>query len=146
METIVITALQAKQILEKDGKITMAGIEKLLQIPAEKKKLKTIKVNKNLSEMKLLLRLAGFDYVEEYRFHDKRKFRFDMVVLPLEQKLAVEYDGLYSEKSRHTTVTGFSRDQEKMNLALSMGWKVLRYSPLNFTQVVEDVNKITQNL
>ncbi len=92
--------------------------------------------------MKLLLRLAGFEYIEEYKFHDKRKFRFDLVILPLEQKLAVEYDGLFSEKSRHTTPSGFSRDQEKMNLALSLGWRVLRYSPLNFTQVVDDLKKV----
>jgi len=140
MESIVITAFQAKQLLEKDGKITMAGIEKLLKIPPGKKKAVLKKANKNLSEMKLLLRLAGFDYVEEYRFDSKRKWRFDLAIP--EHLTGIEYEGLYCKKSRHTTMSGFNGDIEKYNAAAAKGWTVLRYTAKNFTRVVDDLEKL----
>lgn len=80
------------------------------------------------------------DYVKEYEFaKPERKFRFDYSC-PL-RKFYVEYDGLMSKKSRHTTVSGFSKDQEKLNLASSMGWHGCRYSVLNYKQCFADLKR-----
>jgi hypothetical protein len=38
-------------------------------------------------------------------------------------KVAIEYEGLMSVKSGQTTVTGYSNDCIKYNLAACLGWK-----------------------
>jgi very-short-patch-repair endonuclease len=62
----------------------------------------------------------------EYRF-SIRKFRFDMA-WPA-HRLAVEIDGGIWAGGRHTRGLGFEADCEKINLAIELGWKVLRYTP-----------------
>lgn len=63
--------------------------------------------------------------VREYQFHPERKFRFDFA-WP-EQKLAVEINGgIYG--GRHTRPEGYSRDLEKLNLAILSGWRVLQFT------------------
>ena len=61
----------------------------------------------------------------EYRFHPKRRFRFDYC-WPT-QKIAVEVDGGQWQPfgGRHAT----DGDREKLNMAAEMGWRVLRFSP-----------------
>jgi len=61
----------------------------------------------------------------EYRFHDKRRWRFDFA-WP-EQKLAVEIEGGVWTNGRHTRGAGFIADSEKYNTAALLGWKVLRF-------------------
>lgn len=80
------------------------------------------------------------DFVEEHVFSTTRNFRFDWALPYL--KLAVEYEGVFSKKSRHTTVNGFTMDCEKYNLAQLEGWKVLRYTALNYTDFENDLKKI----
>lgn len=65
--------------------------------------------------------------LREYRFSPKRRFRFDLA-WP-KNKLAVEIDGGVWSGGRHTRGAGFERDAEKLNLAISLGWKVLRFTP-----------------
>lgn len=77
------------------------------------------------------------DYVEELQFLDDRKFRFDWAIPSL--KLAIEYEGLISKKSRHTTITGYTNDCIKYNLAVIHGWKVLRYTAKNYNQLADDL-------
>lgn len=62
----------------------------------------------------------------EYRFHPGRKWRFD-IAFP-QRKIAIEYEGIMTGKSRHTTITGFARDCEKYNEAVIAGWRVLRFT------------------
>ena len=81
----------------------------------------------------------GYTLEKELQFAKPRKFRFDFA-LP-EFKIAIEYDGLNSEKSGHTTLVGFTIDTEKINLAISKGWKVLRFTVLNFKTVLQEVEK-----
>ena len=81
----------------------------------------------------------GYKLEKEYRFC-KRRFRFDFA-LP-EFKISVEYDGINSKKSSHTTLLGFTKDTEKINMAISLGWKVLRYTAINYKSIIQDLEKI----
>jgi very-short-patch-repair endonuclease len=62
--------------------------------------------------------------VPEYRFHPRRRWRFDWC-FPAEQ-IAVELDGgqWRAGGGRHNT----DRDREKINTAEAMGYHVLRFS------------------
>ena len=91
-------------------------------------KLKTLFCNG--SELEAVFRLQIEDTrlstpVTEYRFHLKRKWRFDFA-WP-DQKLAVEIEGGTFKKSRHTSGPGFHNDCEKYNAAVLEGWKVFRF-------------------
>lgn len=81
-------------------------------------------------------------YVKEHRFHKVRKFRFDYAVP--EKMLAIEYEGLMSAKSRHTTISGFSKDTTKYNLAQNEGWTVLRYTALTYRDFEKDITDFFQ--
>lgn len=89
----------------------------------------------------------------EYRFHHERMWRFDRA-FPF-KKLAVEIDGgafgrvvqchrcnsnvmrslkdgrmvPVREGGRHNTGAGMEADHEKMNAAVALGWRVLRFMP-----------------
>jgi very-short-patch-repair endonuclease len=65
--------------------------------------------------------LPDWDLCREYRFHPVRRWRFDFAFPSV--RLAVEVDG----RGRHQTAKGVSADCEKMNEALRMGWRVLRF-------------------
>lgn len=87
---------------------------------------------------------SGLRFEKEYRFHPERKFRFDFAIP--QYKIAIEYEGIFAYKSRHTTVTGYSTDTEKYNLAVIAGWKVLRYTQLTFTKAGDDVEKLIKQI
>ena len=80
------------------------------------------------------------NYVEELQFHKVRKFRFDWAIPSL--MIAIEYEGIFSKKSGHTTISGYTKDCQKYNLAQIEGWKVLRYTALNYTNLEKDLKKI----
>jgi hypothetical protein len=84
------------------------------------------------------------EYVTEHQFDDKRRFRFDWAIPDL--KLAIEYEGIFSEKSGHTTVNGYTKDVKKYNLATIQGWKVLRYTALNYSDLAQDLELFLTNL
>lgn len=63
----------------------------------------------------------GADTVREHRFHPVRKWRFDFAWPS--QRVGVEIDG----RGRHQTVAGVRADCEKMNEAIRLGWRVLRF-------------------
>lgn len=79
-------------------------------------------------------------FEKELRFCSNRKFRFDFA-LP-DYKIAIEYDGLNSHKSGHTTLVGFTKDTEKRKLAIELGWDVLNYTVLNYQNVLQDIIKL----
>lgn len=80
------------------------------------------------------------EYVEELEFHPDRKFRFDWAIPSL--KIAIEYEGVFAKKSRHTTISGYTMDCEKYNLAQISGWKVLRYTAKNYNDLSNDLKKL----
>ena len=104
-----------------------------INIPQKKSNIKA-SITQALKDSKL-------PYVTEYKFSKDRKYRFDWAIITTHCKIGIEYDGLMSAKSRHITITGFSKDQEKFNLAALEGWIVLRYSALNYKQLIPDVLK-----
>lgn len=67
-----------------------------------------------------------------------RQFRFDWAILHL--KIAIEYEGLFATKSRHTSITGYSNDCRKYNLAILNGWKVFRYTAKNYVELDYDLH------
>lgn len=118
----------------------------LLEKPAAHPVVKMPKPRKNSREKKhialVLMEFSqdtGYQLEEEYQFHPLRKFRFDWCFKEI--KLAIEYNGIMSEKSRHTSITGYSMDMNKLNLAQSDGWTVLQYTPLNYKNISEDLKK-----
>jgi very-short-patch-repair endonuclease len=73
-----------------------------------------------LHEALLAEPLPGWDLCREHEFHPERAWRFDFAFPS--QKLAAEVDGKY-----HRTHRGQSNDCEKLNQAVLMGWRVLRF-------------------
>lgn len=98
------------------------------------------KGDKAKAEIEMMLKLAGVAYEKEYLFAKPRKWRFDFAMPAL--KLAIEYEGVFSEKSRHTTVTGYTNDANKYNAAVKLGWRVLRYTALNYKNLSNDLNSL----
>lgn len=97
------------------------------------------KTSKATWEIETMLRLAGFEFEQELEFMKDigRKFRFDFACRKL--MIAIEYEGIHSEKSRHTTVTGFAEDCVKYRWAAILGWTVLRYTAKDYRDVVTDI-------
>ena len=79
-------------------------------------------------EFLLHIRASKVDQpTREYRFDEKRKWRFDFA-WP-DRRLAVEIDGvLWNSMGRHQHPKGIDGDNEKLNQAVLQGWKVLRFS------------------
>lgn len=78
--------------------------------------------------------------LKEHMFHGERKWRFDWALPDL--KVAIEFEGIISEKSRHTTIVGYTGDAEKYSAAAILGWKVLRYTALNYRTMISDLDKL----
>lgn len=78
----------------------------------------------------------------EYRFAQPRRFKFDWAITNevLKLKIAVEYEGLMSDKSGHTTVTGYTKDTEKYRLASELGWHLVRVTVLNYKNIIQELN------
>ena len=123
--------------LKKEGKI------KTVNIPPEPEK-KSI-IPKSIGKYKLhiisVLEASGLNYESEFIFSNERKFRFDWAVPQL--CIAIEYEGIFSEKSGHTTLSGYKKDVVKYNLATKLGWKILRYTADNYLDFENDL-KIMQ--
>ena len=84
------------------------------------------------------------EYTKEHRFHKVRRWRFDVAILSM--NVAIEYEGIVGHKSRHTSITGYSKDCEKYNSAAILGWKVLRYTALNYEDLQKDLNSILKDI
>lgn len=82
----------------------------------------------------------NIEVVREHKFHPERKWRFDFAVPA--HKVAIEYEGLNSEKSGHTTLVGYTGDTEKYNAAQALGWKVIRFTAKNYKKVLTELKKL----
>lgn len=82
-------------------------------------------------------------FATEFKFSEERKFKFDYAFPGL--MISCEYEGLLSEKSGHTTVTGYTNNTVKYNLATCLGWRMLRYTALNYKELESDLRKLLYN-
>lgn len=128
-----MTAAEFQAFMKGGGKVGLSG---------PKKKKKGSNGDKAKADMTFTLIEMGLPFKKEYVFDEEegRKYRFDYA-LPA-HKIGIEYEGLFSEKSRHTTKTGFTNDTRKYNLAASQGWTVLRYTAINYGEMKKDILKI----
>lgn len=133
---------------EKDlEKLKSKGLKVQEQIKP-KKKIKIEKVSIEKQTIQLILEQFKNqnlikDFVTELKFDEVRKFRFDWAIPDM--KLAIEYEGIFSKKSRHTTVSGYSTDVEKYNLATTQGWSILRYTAANYLNFENDLTKLIKS-
>ncbi len=122
------------------------GIKTDLDQQPKRTKVEKISVEKRSIELVLwALNKEGSipAYVRELQFSADRKFRFDWAIPDL--KIAIEYEGIFSEKSGHTTINGYVKDCIKYNLATLEGWKVLRYTAKNYEMLGTDLKILTKN-
>ena len=96
------------------------------------------------SVLELILAGLKIEFVKEFKFHKKRKWRIDYF-LP-ELKTGIEIEGGVWIQGRHTRGQGYINDCEKYNQALLCDIRVLRYpavvilkSPL---EIEKDLKKI----
>lgn len=85
-----------------------------------------------LRHIDLILFAKDIPFEKEKLFVPGRKFRADRYVPSL--NLLIEYEGIYSETSRHTHFSGYSKDSEKYNYANALGYKLLRFTADNYKQ------------
>ena len=82
-------------------------------------------------ELELLsqIRLLGLSEPErEYRAIEGRRFKFDFCWVQ-ERVLCEVQGGIYGYHPSHASASGIRRDCEKLNLAISQGWKVYHFTP-----------------
>lgn len=83
----------------------------------------------------------GLTLYEEYVFSTVRAYRLDYALPDL--KLGIEYEGsIHKTNGDHRSKKGVQRDIEKGNLAVQEGWRVLRFSAINYLMITEELNKI----
>ena len=79
-------------------------------------------------ELAAQVKMGGLPAGErEYRFHATRRWRFDLAWPEL--RIAVEVDGGAWVNGRHYRASGWLRDQEKLNEAAILGWRVIHVTP-----------------
>ncbi|OBW43517.1 hypothetical protein AB670_00047 [Chryseobacterium sp. MOF25P] len=126
------------QKLEKEGRI------KKVDFPKEPEK--KIVIPKEIGPYKLhiisVLKKSGLEFQEEFRFDEIRKFRFDWAIE--KYRIAIEYEGIFSEKSGHTTISGYTKDVTKYNLATKLGWQILRYTADNYLEIENDLKLLIE--
>ena len=90
---------------------------------------------------------TGFEWTREHVFAPPRRWRFDFAYLPA--KVAVEIEGVTffgGAKSRHQTANGLEADCEKYDMAVELGWRVLRYTQQDLDKrpvdVIEQVERV----
>ena len=127
--------LKLKGLKVDDNKINETKKPKIVIV---KRSLEKDTIHAILDMLKLTNQIE--DYVTEHQFDEVRKFRFDWAIPSL--MIAIEFEGIMSEKSRHTTKTGYSKDTEKYNLAAISGWIVLRYTVLTYGNLERDLLKL----
>lgn len=94
---------------------------------------------KNKKMLLLILNdlFGATEVVTELHFSPSRRWRFDYAV-PSEM-LAVEYQGHGHTGGKrhvggHASVKGLANDCEKLNAAMALGWRVIKFTALHFQE------------
>ena len=80
---------------------------------------------------------SGLSFEKEYKFFELRNWRSDFFII--DKKVIVEYEGIYSEFSRHTHYSGFVGDCHKYNKASILGYRLLRYTSGTYKDFENDI-------
>ena len=88
------------------------------------------------------LKLLGWDIALEFKFAPNRKFRADFKISKQNLNILIEYEGIIASKARHTSIIGYNNDCEKYNLANKLGYIFLRYTALNYQNLLRDIQEI----
>jgi hypothetical protein len=104
---------------------------------------KTRYSNKEKDHIEFVLIALQIPFAKEYKFMPDRRFRMDYAII--EQKIGIEYEGIMSEKSGHTNIKGYTSNAQKYNIATIDGWKILRYTALNYMEINSDLHKLLNN-
>ena len=84
----------------------------------------------------------GIEIIPEYKFHPKRKWRFDFAIV--DYKIAIEIEGGLWLRGRHNRPVTMIKDFEKYNEAAKLGWRLLKYTPEqigNVSKVADDIKQ-----
>lgn len=94
--------------------------------PKRKDSVTEILLMKHLQELHI-------PFEREYRFHPKRKWRFDFAFAGSDfvmiRNFGIEIEGGIWIAGRHTRGKGFEADIRKYNEAAKLGWTVIRFTP-----------------
>lgn len=124
---------------DSNGKKVRKVVEPTKIVKARKKRVEA----NELVIMKNALKILKFETVYELKFHPKRLWRFDIAIPHV--MIAIEYEGINvgkNGKSRHTTLKGYTEDTVKYNEAVKLGWRVLRYTSLNYQNMITDLEQL----
>ncbi|MEM4626446.1 MAG: hypothetical protein QXF70_03420 [Candidatus Bilamarchaeaceae archaeon] len=108
------------------------------------------KVKDYPAEICKALSLFGIEHKREYKFHNARKFRFD-IAIP-QYRIAIEFEGGVFSNGRHVRGAGYISDCRKYNLAVLNGWRLLRYTTADTRKknweynIVSDVEELIGGL
>lgn len=145
---------KSHRFVEADLKLMQERIasKNRIQLPASSKstvpvkKIKVVKPSAGKDFIEFVLKSHNIEFTKEYVFSPTRKFRFDFSFFHKiafgQLKVAIEYEGIFSGKSRHTSLSGYITDCEKYNLAALDGWVVLRYTGNGYKKFADDIKKI----
>jgi very-short-patch-repair endonuclease len=78
--------------------------------------------------LEIHMKELGISFIPEFIFARPRKWRFDYVLEPTENKVAIEIEGGIFSQGRHVRGVGYQKDLEKYREAAIRGYKVLRFS------------------
>jgi len=85
----------------------------------------------------------GWTLVKEFRFDPNRRWRSDFYIEANGHKVLIEYEGLVaSGKGGHQTMKAYTNNCDKYNRASLLGFKLLRYTAINFRNVEFDLNEL----
>ncbi|AZF88244.1 very-short-patch-repair endonuclease [Meiothermus phage MMP17] len=123
-----IMSVEEYRALKKAGKLEQALSERY-----GKPKLEAIVeqsvASKGEETLAAHIRLYGLPEPErQFKFHSERRWRFDFAWPG--HRLAVEVDGvLWGHQGGHQRPDDYADDCEKLNEAVLLGWRVLRFTP-----------------
>jgi len=125
------------KVISKEKAISgpLSELRKLTTMPKSKRELNRLIENWCVENGFLLEKELVFNQI----FDTNRRFRFDWAIPKL--KLGIEYDGIMSEKSRHTTIGGFMEDCIKLNIVTANGWSFFRYHTGNYKLFSSDIEQ-----
>ena len=117
--------------------ILASNLKQRIKVP----KIESPEKKEFMAAVVLFCRSKKLPLFAEQRFDIVRGWRFDLLI-PGIPVVALEYEGLFSEKSGHTTIKGFVDNCDKYNAAAISGILVIRYTAKNWQKVLSDLEKI----